>query len=172
MSDSDDVGPSLPSSLLTKRIPSTLMDSKTLDSRMESKKQKQDLSSLFLSRLPVSELYGQSYMHREEITQVIVTATDFVVTGSKDGVVKLWKKCNRGIEFVKMFTAHVGAVTVMTVSEDGTMMATGGVDKTLKLFDVINFDMIHNIDLEFTPLSACYFQMKNALKGFLAVFVF
>ena len=42
-------------------------------------------------------------MHRDAITSVIVTKTNFVVTASCDGHLKFWKKQEVGIEFVKHF---------------------------------------------------------------------
>lgn len=38
------------------------------------------------------------------------TPTDFVITGSVDGHLKFWKKQETGIEFVKHYRAHLGAV--------------------------------------------------------------
>lgn len=46
-------------------------------------------------------------MHRDVITHVVVTKTDFVVTASIDGHVKFWKKMEEGIEFVKHFRSHL-----------------------------------------------------------------
>jgi peptidylprolyl isomerase domain and WD repeat-containing protein 1 len=38
------------------------------------------------------------------------TPTDFVITGSADGHLKFWKKQEQGIEFVKHYRSHIGAV--------------------------------------------------------------
>jgi hypothetical protein len=38
------------------------------------------------------------------------TPTDFVITGSADGHLKFWKKQEQGIEFVKHYRSHTGAV--------------------------------------------------------------
>lgn len=62
---------------------------------------------LYLENLPDSECYEKSYMHRDAITHVVCTKTDFVVTASIDGHVKFWKKTEDGIEFVKHFRAHL-----------------------------------------------------------------
>ena len=37
-------------------------------------------------------------------------ATDFLITGSVDGHLKFWKKKPEGVEFVKHFRAHKGAI--------------------------------------------------------------
>lgn len=64
--------------------------------------------ALFLENLPLCETYEKSYMHRDVITHVLVTKTEFVITASVDGHVKFWKKMETGIEFVKHFRSHLG----------------------------------------------------------------
>lgn len=60
-----------------------------------------------MENLPDAECYEKSYMHRDSITHVVVTKTDFVITASIDGHVKFWKKMEEGIEFVKHFRSHL-----------------------------------------------------------------
>ena len=62
-----------------------------------------------------------------------------MITTSIDGHVKFWKKTEKGIEFVKHFKSHLGAIIAIDVSYDGLYLATTSVDKGLKVFDVINF---------------------------------
>jgi hypothetical protein len=65
----------------------------------------------FLEALPCAEMYEKSYMHRDVVTQVAVAqATDFIITGSRDGHLKFWRKKPVGIVFVKHFRAHKGAI--------------------------------------------------------------
>lgn len=81
-------------------------------------------------------------MHRDQLCFVTMTPyTDFLITTSVDGVVKFWKKMAVGVEFVKEFRAHVGEIKSTSVSADGRSFATTGVDKTVKIFDVITFGM-------------------------------
>lgn len=58
----------------------------------------------------------------------------------------------RGIEFVKHFRAHLGTILFVSVSATGTFCASISDDKSMKVFDVINFDMINMIKLGFVPL--------------------
>ena len=67
--------------------------------------------------------------------------TEFLITSSIDGVVKFWKKIAVGIESVKEFKAHIGEIRGVSVSQDGRNFATAGIDKTVKIFDVITFGM-------------------------------
>lgn len=65
---------------------------------------------LYLDALPSAESYERSYMHRDIITQCLVTQTDFIITASCDGHIKFWKKMETGIEFVKHFRSHLGKI--------------------------------------------------------------
>lgn len=67
-----------------------------------------EFEKLYLENLPDAECYEKSYMHRDVVSHVVCTKTDFVITASVDGHVKFWKKTEEGIEFVKHFRAHLG----------------------------------------------------------------
>ena len=95
-------------------------------------------------------------MHRDNINFVVVTKTDFVITCSNDGHVKFWKKLPDGIEFVKHFRAHLHPITSLSANVMGTLACTSSTDKNVKVFDVINFDMINMIKLDFTPSCTCW----------------
>lgn len=106
---------------------------------------------LYLENLPNCSSYERSYMHRDVITHIVVTKTDFVVTASQDGHVKFWKKMEEGIEFVKHFRSHLSSINGLSANCSGTYVCTSSVDKSVKIFDVINFDMINMIRLEYEP---------------------
>ena len=79
-------------------------------------------------------------MHKEQLAFVTITPfTDFLITSSIDGAVKFWKKAFVGIDSVKEFKAHSGEIKSVSVSQDGRSFATAGLDKTIKIFDVITF---------------------------------
>jgi peptidylprolyl isomerase domain and WD repeat-containing protein 1 len=65
--------------------------------------------------------------------------TDFLITTSVDGHVKLWKKQETGIEFIKHYRAHMQPVVGVSASTDGQLFATISTDGTAKVFDVVNF---------------------------------
>lgn len=127
----------------------------TLDEAAKPKKRRVlKYEQLHLDNLPNAESYEKSYMHRDVITHILVTKTEFVVTGSGDGHVKFWKKMEESIEFVKHFRSHLGPITDMTVNYNGSLLCTVSSDKSLKVFDVINFDMINMMRLNYSPLCA------------------
>ncbi|KAJ2781869.1 Peptidyl-prolyl cis-trans isomerase cyp15 [Coemansia interrupta] len=109
-----------------------------------------------IERLPCAQMYERSYMHRDTVDFVVATKTGFVITISADGHVKFWKKRDKGIEFVKDFRAHMGAVTAHALSSDGMSFATASTDKQVKIFDIVNFDMIGIISVGCLPGALCW----------------
>ena len=106
----------------------------------------------YLKALPLSSMYEKSYMHRDTVTHVAAAeATDFLITASIDGHIKFWKKGDTDVEFAKEFKAHLGPITGLAVSLDGSLCASISTDKTVKVFDVATFDMIAMIRLSYQP---------------------
>lgn len=125
---------------------------------------------LYLSALPKSARYSRSLMHKEPLSFVTMTPlTEFLITTSVDGVVKFWKKVAEGIEFVKEFKAHEGEIKSVSVSRDGRSFATAGADKTVKIFDVLTFDLLAMLQLDFSPRCICWVHRKGASLPLLAV---
>lgn len=107
---------------------------------------------VFIQNIPSCEAYERSYMHQELLNHVYVTKSQFLITTSSDGVIKFWKKTTTGIEFVKKFKAHAQPVTDISVTPTGSELASvSSQDKTAKVFDVINFDMINMFVFNFKP---------------------
>ena len=151
-SSDDDMGPQLPS---------------------EAPKKKRRVlrhEKLYIAALPKSTRYSRSLMHKEQILFVNWTPiTEFLITSSIDGVVKFWKKIAQGIEFVKEFKAHNGEIKSVSVSQDGRSFATAGADETVKIFDVITFDLLSMISLSYVPKCVCWVHRKGASLPLLAV---
>jgi peptidylprolyl isomerase domain and WD repeat-containing protein 1 len=131
-----------------------------------------ELNDLFLDQLPSAHMYEWSYMHRDQVTHILVTPhTYFVITASKDGVVKFWKKSiQHQLQFVKEYKAHIEPITSISCTLDGTLMCScSPFDHTIKVFDVVTFDMI-NV-LKFKPNatdSKEYAEFKPYLIEFIA----
>eukprot|EP00656_Telonema_subtile_P016642 TRINITY_DN1880_c0_g1_i1.p1 TRINITY_DN1880_c0_g1~~TRINITY_DN1880_c0_g1_i1.p1 ORF type:complete len:626 (-),score=216.45 TRINITY_DN1880_c0_g1_i1:214-2091(-) len=125
---------------------------------------------LFLDDLPASEMYEISYMHRDVVTHVLASKKGFVITGSSDGQLKFWSKATGfGIEAVKQFRAHLSGFSAMALSADGDWLATASFDKSVKVFDVVNFDMVNIIELDFVPSSIAFLSDSRSARMELAV---
>jgi peptidylprolyl isomerase domain and WD repeat-containing protein 1 len=180
-SDSDEAGPALPPSLVASQsTASTVTNTHNIKvNDAQARKQKRTQArlakaakheSLQMSRLPTCELYERSYMHRDVLSHIAVAKrTDFVITASRDGIVKFWKKTKDGITFAKMYRAHLKPITAMDVSANGYLLATVSSDKALKVFDVVDFDMINVIDLPFVPSACCWIHSPHKSLGIIAV---
>lgn len=152
-SSDDDMGPQLPSSA----------------SAPKKKRRRLPHEKLYVEALPKSSRYSKSLMHKEQLSFVNVTRSDFLITTSVDGVVKFWKKIAQGIEFVKEFKAHQGDVRSVSVSQDGRSFATAGTDKTVKIFDVVTFDLLAMLTLDYAPRCVCWVHKLGASLPLLAV---
>lgn len=109
-------------------------------------------------------------MHREQLCFTTFTPfTDFLITSSVDGVVKFWKKDFGGVEFVKEFRAHDGEIRSVSVSADGRSFATAGTDNTVKIFDVVTFDLLAMLSLDYAPKAVCWVHGRGASLPQLAV---
>jgi peptidylprolyl isomerase domain and WD repeat-containing protein 1 len=147
-SSDDDFGPALPSSVPPK------------------KKRRLPYESLYVDALPKALRYSKSLMHKDQVSTVTVAPSpaDFVITTSIDGVVKFWKKIATGIEFAKEYRAHEGRIVNSSVSVDGALFATAGdeEDSTIKIFDVVTFDLLTILNLEGAASSVCWVHRRGS----------
>ena len=44
----------------------------------------------------------------------------------------------------------------MTDNFNGSLLCTVAVDKAFKIFDILNFDMINMVRLDYMPLACCF----------------
>jgi peptidylprolyl isomerase domain and WD repeat-containing protein 1 len=132
----------------------------------------------YLENMPSADMYERSYMHKDVVCQskscvivgpysflcivMVSMKYDYIFTMSVDGFLKFWKKVQNGIEFVKTFRAHVGKITGCSLSSNEQRLATVcSKDQALKVFDVVNFDLMHMIKLKFVP-ELCEFINKHS----------
>uniref|UniRef100_A0A1I7WZ24 peptidylprolyl isomerase n=1 Tax=Heterorhabditis bacteriophora TaxID=37862 RepID=A0A1I7WZ24_HETBA len=97
--------------------------------------------------------------------------TDFIITASVDGHLKFWKKkYAEGVEFVKHFRCHLNSFSHLCVNFNGTLLATVcQQDKSVKIFDVENFDMINMLKFDFASRTACWIHQGSDVVHYLAV---
>lgn len=123
----------------------------------------------YLDSLPSANMYEKSYMHRDVVSHVAVSAADFFITGSIDGHLKFWKKKPMGIEFAKHFRSHLGPIEGLAVSTDGLLCCTISNDRSVKIYDVVNYDMMVMIRLPYTPGAVEWVYKLGDVKAKLAI---
>lgn len=123
----------------------------------------------YLDSLPSANMYEKSYMHWDVVTHVAVSAADFFITGSLDGHLKFWKKKGVGIEFAKHFRSHLGPIEGLAVSVDGLLCCTISNDHSVKIYDVVNYDMMVMLRLPYVPGTVEWVYKQGDVKAKLAV---
>ena len=78
------------------KVEKEMIDHFSFDPSPEVKDREKDegstrLDNLYASFLPSSDYYERSYMHRDVLSHILVTQTDFLITASQDGHLKFWK---------------------------------------------------------------------------------
>jgi peptidylprolyl isomerase domain and WD repeat-containing protein 1 len=80
------------------------------------------------------------------------------------------------IEFVKHYQAHLGAINSMVLSPDSLKVITSAQDKMIKFFEVISFDMINMISVNFVPTATCWLSTMSEVAvadaGSSSIFIF
>lgn len=122
------------------------------------KRKKLKHEGIYLENLPNYERYTKSYPNRGEVSVLAVqpgSGAEFVVTGTVEGYVKIWRKAkgHGELDFVKQYLAHSDgeAVVDCRFSDDGRTFVTISSDCTAKVFDADGLDMMSIIDLGFKP---------------------
>uniref|UniRef100_A0A0E0IFR1 peptidylprolyl isomerase n=1 Tax=Oryza nivara TaxID=4536 RepID=A0A0E0IFR1_ORYNI len=106
------------------------------------KKRPLQFEQAFLDALPSAAMYEKSYMHRDVVTHVAVSPADYFITGSAD---------------------------VMQVSVDGLLCCTISSDRSVKIYDVVNYDMMFMMRLPFVPGAIEWVYRQGDVKPKLAV---
>ena len=111
-------------------------------------------------------------MHKDPVSQILVSLRyDFIITVSTDGFLKFWKKAETGgIEFVKTFRAHLSKISGAALSQNEQRLATVcPAEESMKLFDVVNFDIMHMAKLDFIPTVCEFVNKASSFSPILAI---
>ncbi|CAI0398240.1 unnamed protein product [Linum tenue] len=85
------------------------------------------------------------------------------------GHLKFWKKKSIGIEFAKHFRSHLGPIEGLAVSIDGLLCCTISSDQSVKIYDVVNYDMMVMLSLPYLPGSVEWVYEQGDVKAKLAI---
>ncbi|HPZ08316.1 MAG TPA: protein kinase [Candidatus Eremiobacteraeota bacterium] len=88
-----------------------------------------------------------------------------LVSGSKDNTVKLWSIREKGLltrsiitELVHSFEGHTGSVLSVCFNYDGSLIASGGKDNMIKLWDVKSCKLLFNLTGHTSPVTSLCFS--------------
>ncbi|KAJ9114892.1 hypothetical protein QFC20_001264 [Naganishia adeliensis] len=144
-------------------------DDEAAKGKKKTKKAVLPHEKLYLEHLPSANRYYKSFMHRDQINFVTMTKTNFLITTSLDGHVKLWKKQEESIEFVKHYRASLSPIVGVSTDSEGKVFATVSEKGEGRVFDVVNFDMINILKLDYTPKTCCWVHHPSDGRTLLAI---
>ncbi|GIQ82618.1 cyclophilin-type peptidyl-prolyl cis-trans isomerase [Kipferlia bialata] len=85
-----------------------------------------------------------------------------VISGSTDGVIKVWRrKAETTVEYLKQFK-HKGGVVAICVSTCDRYMATLSTDKTMHVYALDTMDIVNTVSLPHVPSCACFSHHPRA----------
>ncbi|OHT01347.1 Peptidyl-prolyl cis-trans isomerase cyp15 [Tritrichomonas foetus] len=116
----------------------------------------------FVNRLPSSEMYYRSYMHKDTVQFVASSPqNNFFLSMSVDGVLKFWHKPEKEneLDFVKKISTKDGTFFSYSISYDGKYIATGSKNGRVCIFDIPSFDLINRFDFKIPDaVTVCFFH--------------
>ena len=66
-----------------------------------------------------------------------------------------------GLQFVKVFYAHEKPLTSLSASVDGKWLCSTSIDQTMKFYDVVNFDMVSMMKVDYIPATCAWVSRSN-----------
>lgn len=100
-------------------------------------------------------------MHKDAVSHVLVSPNnDLIITVSIDGHIKFWQKVFNLIGPIKTIKAHNGLVNGVCLSKNHELLASVGIDKMLRIFDVQACELKTGIKLNFASVCCDFFPPK------------
>lgn len=84
--------------------------------------------------------------------------SEFIVTGSVDDLVKVWRFHNDRLELEHRLEGHALGVVSVAISSDGNMCASTSLDSSLRLWDLVSGEKIGSIDVGPVEIWTCAFS--------------
>lgn len=123
--------------------------------------------------LVLNQTYEKSYMHKDVLNHIIsLPKSNFIITASKDGIVKFWRKIFLGIDYVKQYKVFNSSIKDIKCSNNQNyLICISELDKNIKLLDVLNYDLCNIININFKPSKCCFLSKEEDNQLFIGVSV-
>ncbi len=69
----------------------------------------------------------------------------FALSGGKDNIVSMWDLATMPSKIVKTFEGHKGPIKSLDVSPNGKYLATGSTDGTIRIWDLLNTNLVYEL---------------------------
>lgn len=109
--------------------------------------------------------------HTQEIVALTISPSgEFIATGSSDWTIEVWKVRDTTLlnetdfgDPLWIFKGHAGTITSVVFSPNGKMLASGGVDQRVRLWDLTTGEHLHTFSDHTSKISAVAFARDNVL---------
>jgi WD40 repeat protein len=130
---------------------------------------------LFLWNANDGRLMAQTLAHGSAVTGVALHPQGTqTITVCGDGMLKVWQvmpakkgdaKAQPELKAQKMFQAHTGGVTSVAFHQNGAQVLTGGADKTARLWNSANGQLVRTLGPFADPVNAVAFSRDHSQIG-------
>ncbi len=115
--------------------------------------------SIKLWQVATGELITTLTGHKLKITTVAFNSEGILASASADGTIGIWQ--NNKIQ--RQLTGHVGSVTAIAFSPDGHMLASGGEDRSIRLWDTKTWNCLQVLPGHAWQVSSLAFIANGAV---------
>jgi WD40 repeat protein len=115
--------------------------------------------SVNLWQVATGELITTLTGHRLKITTVVFNTQGILASASADGTIGIWQNNKMRCQL----TGHVGSVTAIAFSPDGQLLASGGEDRSIRLWDTQTWNCLQILPGHAWQVSSLAFISNGAV---------
>ena len=130
--------------------------------------------AVFLSEIdPYKDFEPILTKHREKIVALTISpSNEFIATGSSDWTIEVWKVKETELlsepdlgDPLWILRGHAGTVTAVAFSPNGKILASGGADQRVRLWDLTTGQHLHTFSNHTSKISAVAFVRDDVLAS-------
>jgi WD40 repeat protein len=115
--------------------------------------------SVKLWQVATGELITTLTSHKLKITTVAFNSNEILASASADGTISIWQKN----KMYRQLTGHTGSVTSIAFSPDGQLLASGGEDRSIRLWDTQTWNCLQVLPGHAWQISSLAFTSNGAV---------